>query len=94
MNYVFLIIKKRDTIRTYKRYHFVKIETYLYMFKYQSFKMNPHIDDKDTNQDEEIKKEDDNNYTYDIVSMYPTVINNENEIMYYDIDSKNINGSA
>ncbi len=56
--------------------------------------MNPHIDDKDTNQDEEIKKEDDNNYTYDIVSMYPTVINNENEIMYYDIDSKNINGSA
>ena len=47
--------------------------------------MKPHIDDKNTNQDEEIKKEDVNFYMFDVVSMYPTVLNNiildsENEI--------------
>lgn len=47
--------------------------------------MNPHIDDKDTNQDKEIMKEDSDNYTFDIVSMYPTVLDSENEIKQHDI---------
>ena len=60
--------------------------------------MKPHIDDKNTNQDEEIKKEDVNFYMFDVVSMYPTVLNNiildsENEIKNHDTRPHTKNGS-